>query len=481
VFVADFRPDSATFGLWTSFNVAASPGETWVAPEGFALGWQAVSEYALVETGCSAGHYFVAPDDDDCAFDWPEPVGKLVGVEEHDAGPTANDAHQCLGPTTLDWWADEQERFSADKEDKHSVAPAPTPRSYALQSASEVVCEVDEANGAVHAKPRLLASDRAPSKPTILVFGSTGQLGKDLCKYFRQIGQVIGACKAPASSSVFPIPMKVDLGRPASIRDVIRRTRPTLVVNAAAMTNVDAVEAAPRLAQSVNANAPSIMAAEAAKVGAAMLHFCTDKVFSGKGERPWKESDDTAPMNQYGLTKLRGTEAVLAANCPSMVIRTGWLYSSHGNNFVQNLIDLMTYRSSIALAKDGYGSPTSTDWLARTVVNQLAGPVRRGGLGDWMAASGGLYHLATLGYANRLEVGDFIASLCRQHCVPIVAQLKGSRLSDLSQTPTPENCRLDISKFATSFQIQPPTWQDELSRQVGLLVGASDAQLLSIA
>jgi dTDP-4-dehydrorhamnose reductase len=364
--------------------------------------------------------------------------------------PTSDRATRTIHPTIAP-----QPVCAATSSD---IAEASTPKSFARKSATTT----------------------QPPK-IVLIIGSSGQLGHDLCRHLHGQATVIGACRQPEKGSLLPVPVRVDISRPASLRQAIRQVKPTLIVNAAGLTNVDLAEANPRLAQLVNATAPAIMADEAKRLGAGIIHFCSSMVFPGHGERPWREADNPDPCNQYGRTKLLGTEAILASSAPHMVFRTGWLYSSHGDNYVRRLIDLLTYRSSLPMASDHYGTPTSTDWLARTIAGLLA--TADAPWCDWMAEHGGLLHAAPLGYASRIETGDQILAICRQLGLPIVLKhLQPCPLRELdAQAPIPENCRLDVSRLAMRFSLDLPRWQQELNEQVVKMLGAQNLSLRGIA
>lgn len=469
VVAVDVRVDSQSYGQWQSFYLPADPTKTLAAPSGIALGWQAT------EPGCelALGQYQTARhasrsmawDDPELDIIWPHsPASKPWQAAELVDLLAIEAAAAC-----------ESFRFKPTRN-------APLLKASESKLAQQLSIEPPLASltADVIDLPRATRPIASSGKPTILVIGSSGQLGHDLCRHLRSAGRVIGACRKP-ERGVLPIPTFVDVSRPASIREAIRRTQPQIIVNASGLTDPVTAELDPRRAQCVNATAPAVMAEEAKKVGAAMIHFCTDKVFGGTGERPWRESDTPQPLNQYGLTKLRGTAAVRASGIPHLIFRTGWLYSTHGQNYVQSMVDLITYRSTLQLANDCYGTPTSTDWLSRLV----AGLLQRGSsdpLG-WIDQHSGLYNACLLGYASRLDVGDQVVATCRQHALPIVLdRLEGVSLDVLSKgVVTPKNCRLDASRLATQFQISLPSWREELNRQIATIVGVGDSSLLSIA
>jgi len=490
VCIVDVRLDSATFGHWQSFCLSEGDARTLTVPSGVALGWQVLSESATIEIRSSR---LCAPqawrwlrwNDRDLVIEWPE-------------RPTSLASH--LRPS----------RHLRSIADRHLPAPrqsshdSPADRRLAASPAGlqtpvqpVAVPNVDSRQAAVpaplaNAKP--IAQRSANARPElILVIGSSGQLGRDLCRELRRLGTVVGACRTPDAGSLLPVPVMVDISRPASLRQAIRQVRPTLIVNAAGLTDVDVAETQPRLAQMVNATAPAIMAEEALRIGAGLVHFCSSMVFDGAGERPWRESDCPEPQNQYARTKLLGTQAILESDVAHVILRCGWLYSTHGDNYVRRLIDTLSYRNVVALANDHFGAPTSTNFLARLVANLLgtdALPSQPGtrrpmscDIHAWLSEQGGLYHATTLGRASKLEVGDQIVAACRQHALPIVLRkLEGRSLHELpALAKIPGNCSLDPSRLALKFQLQLPHWQSDLSQQIDLMLSNHGLQLSGVA
>lgn len=451
--VVDCRPESDSFGDSITFDFHADASTTLIVPVGVAIGWQATGEYASVAQAefSHASDSVLIIDDSTVAPEWPIEISAVLPVLVGEFPAESVD---------LDWLESRAAKCSFETPVDHAAAiPAIAPLT----------------------KGVLSARIRSSEDPTILIIGSTGQLGHDLCRRLRGIGRVIGACRKPRSGGQLPIATSIDVSRPASIREAIRRTRPQLIINATGLTDLAACEASPRRAQGINATGPAIMAEEAAKVGAGIMHFCSDKVFAGQGEKPFSESDTPQPINQYGLTKLRGTQAVLGGSASNMVIRTGWLYSTHGTNYVQNIVDLITYRASLKIATDYFGTPTSTDWLAQVVADLLTRA--DGDFSSWLQNFGGLYHAAMLGYASRIDVADHVVATCRQHALPVVLQkLNGVSIDEFSGTANcPKNCRLDASRLATHFQLTLPSWREELSRQLAIMLGVNEGRLLSIA
>lgn len=472
VVAVDARFDSETFGQWQCFYLR--PGRTIRIPSGVALGWQVTSDDSRFAVAIqSEGHakpkrrFAIRWDDPELGICWPESPTRILR--------TRNAAKDLMA--IPDW------RLPRRRLQRVDTLCAQRDGVWYKLPESKV-------------KPAKLNCRRSPkavrqqtTSTSILVIGSSGQLGRDLCRQLRQIGPIIGACRTPERMGVLPVPTQVDVSRPASIREAIRRVRPQLIVNATGLTDAERAEKEPRIAQLVNANAPALMADEANRIGAGLIHFCTDKVFDGSGERPWGEDDTPNPQSQYGRTKLLGTQAIQESGVPHLILRSGWLYSTHGDNFVRSISDLITYRSSLTLASDYVGSPTSTDQLARLIAELLPhanSSSRKGELSsiyDWLKQHGGLYHISSLGYASRVDVGDQIVATCRQLGLPVVlSKIHSSSVDDLpGAIACPKNCRLDSSKIALKFGLSIPRWQHEIARQIGNMFGRDAAAQLSVA
>lgn len=198
-------------------------------------------------------------------------------------------------------------------------------------------------------------------KRTILLTGRTGQVGSELLRLLPEIGDVVA-----------PVRQELDLLNPDSIRRAVREIRPELIINAAAFTAVDAAETQGAEAQAVNANAPGVLAEEAKKIGAAVVHFSTDYVFDGSKRTPYVEADPAAPINAYGKTKLAGEQAVCAASVRHLIFRTAWVYSTRGRNFVRTILRLATEREELRVIRDQFGAPTWSRDIAEATVKILA-------------------------------------------------------------------------------------------------------------
>ena len=180
---------------------------------------------------------------------------------------------------------------------------------------------------------------------SILIIGSTGQIGHELLHALAPFGGIIA-----------PSHRELDLAQPMSIRDWLSRVRPGLVVNAAAYTAVDRAESEPAACGRINADAPAFLAAECRRLDAALVHFSTDYVFDGRSRRPYLESDPPAPLNVYGRTKLAGEEAIAAAGGAHLIFRTSWVYGPRGNNIPRTI--LLIFTMPICLQQNGSKTKT---------------------------------------------------------------------------------------------------------------------------
>ncbi|MEH6645935.1 dTDP-4-dehydrorhamnose reductase [Sulfitobacter sp.] len=271
---------------------------------------------------------------------------------------------------------------------------------------------------------------------SILVFGKTGQVATEL----QRQAQVTALGRDQA-----------DLSDPAACAAAIRAHAPAVVINAAAYTAVDRAEEEEALAHLVNAAAPGAMAQTCAKLDIPFLHVSTDYVFDGTGTEAWTPQDQTAPQNAYGRTKLAGEQAVRAAGGMHAVLRTSWVFSAHGANFVKTMLRLSETRDALSVVGDQIGGPTPAADIAATLLTMAAG--MQDGQG------GGTYHYAGTPAASWADFARETFALAG----------KVVTVSDIptSDYPTPAarplNSRLDCASLAADFGIKPPNWQAGLA------------------
>jgi dTDP-4-dehydrorhamnose reductase len=226
----------------------------------------------------------------------------------------------------------------------------------------------------------------------ILVTGKNGQVGHELQRSLQGLGEVIAVDVN-----------QMDLTDPKQIREVIRSIKPGLIVNPAAYTAVDQAESEPELAMRINGEAPAVMAEEARRLGAAMIHYSTDYVFDGRKNGPYTEEDLPNPINSYGRSKLAGEQAVRAAGIPHLILRTSWVYGMRGKNFLLTVLRLAHERDELRMVADQHGAPTWCRTLADTTAHmlvRLSSPAEKGGIDleqDLWGERSGLYHLTAQG------------------------------------------------------------------------------------
>lgn len=270
----------------------------------------------------------------------------------------------------------------------------------------------------------------------LLLTGASGQVGGALLPLLRPLGELVA-----------PQRHQLDLENPDSIIDLMRTFKPDLVINAAAYTAVDKAEEEHERALAINGRAPGILAEEARRLGAMLVHYSTDYVFEGGGEKSWREDDPAKPVNRYGESKLAGEQAVVAAADRWLLFRTSWVYGLTGHNFLRTMLRLSRERDHLRVVDDQIGAPTWSSAIAAATLSALS---RRTPLQ-------GLYHLANggetswAGFARRIMVET--GSPCQVE--PITSA------EYPLPAPRPLNSRLDTSRLAAEG-IRPDHWESAL-------------------
>lgn len=223
-------------------------------------------------------------------------------------------------------------------------------------------------------------------KPRILLAGSGGQIGRALARLLPSLGEVTALDRRA-----------LDLAKQETIREVIRGLRPDIVVNAAAYTDVDRAESEEAVAWTINADAPRVMAEEAQKIGASLMHYSTDYIFDGTKGVPYVEEDPPDPLNVYGRTKLAGDAAIMQSGVPHLIFRTAWVYDREGRNFLRTILRLATQREELKIVQDQIGAPTWSCEVARISVKVLRKICERGNLKESLADLSGTYHMTAGG------------------------------------------------------------------------------------
>lgn len=280
----------------------------------------------------------------------------------------------------------------------------------------------------------------------ILLLGQHGQLSRELQLSLGQQAElsVLGS-------------VQLDLSQPEQLRRQLQTLQPDLIVNAAAHTAVDRAESEPELAFAINAVAPGILAERAAELGVPLIHYSTDYVFDGGKPAPYTEQDAPNPLNAYGRSKLAGEQAIQAVGGAHLILRTSWVYSLHGSNFLLSMQRLLQERDNLNVVADQIGAPTWAGSIARAT-GQLIEHWRAGRPGPW-----GIYHLTSLGETSWHGFAGAIAEQLRAQgkhaCEPTPIP------SSAYPTPArrPLNSRLDCSRLQHDWAIQLPTWQQALA------------------
>jgi dTDP-4-dehydrorhamnose reductase len=284
----------------------------------------------------------------------------------------------------------------------------------------------------------------------ILLLGNTGQLGWELERTLAPLGDVI-ALDYPA----------INLAKAENTRQVIRELKPNLLINATAYTAVDRAEAEPGLASSVNADGPALLAEEAHRFGAALIHFSTDYVFDGSKGTPYIETDAPNPLSVYGHSKLAGEQAIQHIDGAYLILRTSWVYSLRKDSFVNKVLGWSRQQPSLKLVTDQVSGPTWARMLAEITAQLIA----LGGMDPkaWLSERSGLYHLAGSGYCSRLEWGQEVLRLDPHKDDQVVKQVLPALTADF---PTPARrplfSALNCDRFTHVFGLRLPEWQAAL-------------------
>ena len=290
----------------------------------------------------------------------------------------------------------------------------------------------------------------------ILLFGCSGQVGWELQRSLAVLGQVTALDHDSTTHCG-------DFGNSAGITDTVRALKPDVIVNAAAHTAVDKAESEPDLARQLNATAPGVLAEEAARLGAWLVHYSTDYVFDGSGSQPWTEADAPAPLSVYGRTKWEGEQLIQQSGARHLILRTSWVYAARGGNFAKTMLRLAQERERLTVIDDQWGAPTGAELLADVTAHAIrhlqAHP-----------QDAGLYHLAAAGETNWNLYAKYVLAQSRQTQAAI--KIKATEVAPVptSAFPTPavrpHNSRLDTRKLQATFGLTLPPWQQGVARML---------------
>lgn len=293
----------------------------------------------------------------------------------------------------------------------------------------------------------------------IAVTGRTGQVVQSLL-----------ACAEAAGVTVIPVGRpELDLEQPASSLQALAAAEPDCIVNAAAYTAVDKAEAEPELAMRINGFGAGVVAAAAAALGVPLIQISTDYVFDGTSPRPWRESDATAPLGAYGRSKLAGEEAVAASTEDYAILRTAWVYSPYGGNFVKTMLRLAETRDELGVVSDQLGSPTSAPDLAEAIIAVARALVAH----PDDASLRGVFHAAGTGEASWADLAEAVFAASAALGGP---SAKVNRIATADYpTPArrPASSRLDCSLLAERHGVRLPLWRDSVKTCVATLLAQS--------
>jgi dTDP-4-dehydrorhamnose reductase len=286
----------------------------------------------------------------------------------------------------------------------------------------------------------------------ILLFGKNGQVGWELQRSLAPLGELVALGSGSGDFT--------DLD---GIIGIVRSVCPDVIVNAAAYTAVDKAESEPELARTINARAPAVLAQEACRLSALLVHYSTDYVFDGSGDKPWLETDPTGPLNVYGASKLEGEQLIGQSGCSHLIFRTSWVYGARGGNFAKTMLRLGQERDSLKVIDDQMGAPTGADLLADITAHAIRAARQNGEVS-------GLYHLVAGGETSWHGYASFVLDYARRAGMQIKVAPDGIQPVATAAFPTPamrpHNSRLNTVKLQNTFDLHLPHWQAGVERML---------------
>ncbi|WPN48568.1 dTDP-4-dehydrorhamnose reductase [Pseudomonas sp. P8_241] len=289
----------------------------------------------------------------------------------------------------------------------------------------------------------------------ILLLGKNGQVGWELQRSLAPLGELIALDRNKVDG------LCGDLSDLGALRATIQQVKPDIIVNAAAYTAVDKAESETELADLVNGRASQLLADEAAILGAWLIHYSTDYVFSGQGDTPWQETDEVSPVNHYGTSKLAGEQAIIASGCKYLIFRTSWVYGARGNNFAKTMLRLAKDRETLNVIADQVGAPTGADLIADVTALAIQQILQRPELA-------GLYHLTASGEVSWHGYASYVIGFAQANGEPLA--VRAINPIETSDYPTPArrplNSRLNTQKLRDNFSLHLLDWQTGVTRML---------------
>lgn len=291
----------------------------------------------------------------------------------------------------------------------------------------------------------------------ILLLGKNGQVGWELQRALAPLGNVIAVDRTQA-----------DMAKPESIRALLTSVSPDVIVNAAAYTAVDKAEEDIALTTTINADSVKVLAEEALRLNAWLIHYSTDYVYDGKKKQPYVETDTVNPLSVYGQSKLKGEQYIQATGCKHLIYRTSWVFSAHGNNFVKSMLRLAKEKESLNIVADQFGAPTSAELIADVTALCLNQIKIKGN--EFSTDKNGIYHLVSGGEATwhsfaqyiigqALDMGEKLKTLPN-------AVLPISTAEYPVPATRPKNSRLNTDKLQYTFSLHLPEWKMYVDRML---------------
>ena len=288
----------------------------------------------------------------------------------------------------------------------------------------------------------------------LLLLGKNGQVGWELQRSLAPLGEIVALDRSMSGGDVSDL---------SALADVIRGVQPDVIVNASAHTAVDKAESEQSLALRLNAEAPEVMAQEAKRLGALLVHYSTDYVFDGSGSAARKEGEVTGPLSVYGATKLEGESRIAATGCRHLIFRTSWVYAARGGNFAKTMLRLAQEREKLSVINDQWGAPTGADLIADVTAHAVRHVAGR-------EEELGLYHLVASGETTWHAYASHVIAQTKQLRPELAWKVEEVAAVPTTAFPTPAkrplNSRLDTRKLQDTMQLHLPQWQQGVDRML---------------